>query len=206
MDATEDTICLEKYFFFSSPSLQDQVRFDSRKDRGWSRIYPSSRMIYHHETRRLNRFFPCKRPCSLQNRVTASLLSLSLSSVSVQFSFRCERSVLVPRSKWIPVSYGQPARLMEGSVPNPWISEHRYFRVMFANIGIFIPMNFLFCLVFFSFSFLFSILFFGPDLMIPLLHPTRPSRKYLSCPRSWSCYCFFFFWKFRVNIFRSWEL
>lgn len=183
MDATEDTICLEKYFFLPPSKIRwDSTRGRTEDDRV---LYPSSRMIYH---------APLKSFLSLQKTLFLAKQGYRFSppSVSVQFSFRCERSVLVPRSKWIPVSYGQSARLMEGSVPNPWISEHRYFRVMFANIGIFIPMNFFVLPSFFFFSFLFSILFFGPDLMIPLLHPTRLSRKYLSCPRSWSCFFFFF--------------
>lgn len=154
MDATEDTICLEKYFFLPPSKIRwDSTRGRTEDDRV---LYPSSRMIYHRDA-------PLKSFLSLQKTLFLAKQGYRFSppSVSVQFSFRCERSVLVPRSKWIPVSYGQSAWLMEGSVPNPWISEHRYFRVMFANIGIFIPMNFFVLPSFFFFLFYFQFYFSG---------------------------------------------
>lgn len=196
MDATEDTICLEKYFFLPPSKIRwDSTRGRTEDDRV---LYPSSRMIYH---------APLKSFLSLQKTLFLAKQGYRFSPpfVSVQFSFRCERSVLVPRSKWIPVSYGQSARLMEGSVPNPWISEHRYFRVMFANIGIFIPMNFFVLPSFFFFSFfIFNFIFraWSDDTVVA----SDASLAQIFIVSTELKLFFFFFWKFRVNIFRSWEL
>lgn len=73
------------------------------------------------------------------------------------------------------------ARLMEGS--RFQIRGHRYFRVMFADIGIFIPI-WIFCPVFF---FIFNFIFFqefGPESDDDRCRcTTRRLRKYLSCSR-----------------------
>lgn len=102
-------------FFFSSLL---EIRWDSTRGRTGSRIYPSRGMIYHRDVP-LKSFL--SETCSLQNRVT-SLLPFSLHSVSVQFSFRCKRfgarSTVEMNSEWV---MDTGARLMEGSVSNPWI-------------------------------------------------------------------------------------
>lgn len=175
-------------FFFSSLL---EIRWDSTRGRTGSRIYPSRGMIYHRDVP-LKSFL--SETCSLQNRVTAPSLPPSLLSplrVSVQFSFRCKRfgarSTVEMNSEWV---MDTGARLMEGSVSNPWI---------WTSI---LPRDVCQYWNFYSyeilFFFLFSIFFqeFGPDLMIPLLlHDTSLAQIFIV-----SAYCCYFISFFFLEI------
>lgn len=176
----------EIFFFFSLL----EIRWDSTRGRTGSRIYPSRGMIYHRDVP-LKSFL--SETCSLQNRVTApSLPPFSLhSECRCNLVFGANVSALVPRSKWIPNELWTPALGWWKDRFQIRGSEHRYFRAMFANIGIFIPMKF-------CFFFLFSIFFqeFGPDLMIPLLlHDTSLAQIFIV-----SAYCCYFISFFFLEI------
>lgn len=164
----------EIFFFFSLL----EIRWDSTRGRTGSRIYPSRGMIYHRDVP-LKSFL--SETCSLQNRVTApSLPPFSLhSECRCNLVFGANVSALVPQSKWIPNELWTPALGWWKDRFQIRGSEHRYFRAMFANIGIFIPMKF--CFFFFYFQFFFRNS--GLIWWYRCCYTTRPLRKYLSCPR-----------------------
>lgn len=177
MDVTEDTnLSRAKYFFFSSLL---EIRWDSTRGRTGSRIYPSRGMIYHRDVP-LKSFL--SETCSLQNRVTAPSLPPSFLSplrVSVQFSFRCKRfgarSTVEMNSEWV---MDTGARLMEGSVSNPWIWTSILPRDV-CQYWNFYSYEILFFFFYFQFFFRNS----GLIWWYRCCYTTRPLRKYLSCPR-----------------------
>lgn len=85
------------------------------------------------------------------------------------------------------------ARLMEGSVSNPWIS------ILSRDVCRY--WNFYSYEFFAQFFFLFSILFFSRNSGLNLMMTVVVARHVL-CANIYRVRGLFFFWKFRVNIFK----
>lgn len=177
MDVTEDTnLSRAKYFFSLLFSRSGEIRLEEGQDRVFTPLVE----WFITETCHLNRFFPRLVPCKTGLPLPPSLPPFSLhSECRCNLVFGANVSALVPRSKWIPNELWTPALGWWKDRFQIRGSEHRYFRAMFANIGIFIPMKF--CFFFFYFQFFFRNS--GLIWWYRCCYTTRPLRKYLSCPR-----------------------
>lgn len=114
MDIMEGTnLSRAKYIFF--PFLSFEIRWDSTRGRTGSRIYPSRGMIYHRDVP-LKSFLPEKLFLAKQGSTAPFPPLLAPCRCNLVFGANVSAEM---NPEWI---MDTGARLMEGSVSNPWTS------------------------------------------------------------------------------------
>lgn len=185
MDVMEGTnLSRAKYFFF--PSLPLEIRWDSTRGRTGSRIYPSRGMIYHRDVP-LKSFLPEKLFLAKQGSTAPFPPLLAPCRCNLVFGANVSAEM---NPEWI---MDTGARLMEGSVSNPWTS------ILSRDVCRY--WNFYSYEFFAQFFFLFSILFFSRNSGLNLMMTVVVAR-HVACANIYRVRGLFFFWKFRVNIFK----
>lgn len=177
----------EIFFFF--PSRSGEIRLEEGQDRVFT---PSRGMIYHRDVP-LKSFLPETVPCK-----TGLPLPPPLTPCRCNLVFSANVSALVPRSKWIP---------NELWTLGWWKDRFQIWTSLLSRdvcqCWNFYSYEFLFCLVFFWFS-----IFFFHEFR-PESDDTVIVARHVPCANIYRVRVsrlLFFFWKFRVNIFKCREL